>query len=67
MGAVLVGINRLFFWKELVIEDSFPILLGFPGGAMIKNLPAMWETRVHPLGREDPLEKRMVTLSSILG
>ena len=24
---------------------------------MVKNLPAMWETWVHSLGREDPLEK----------
>ena len=23
---VLVGINRLVFWKELIIEDSFPVL-----------------------------------------
>ena len=33
---------------------------------MVKNLPAMLETRVHPLGREDPLEKGMFTHSSIL-
>ena len=32
----------------------------------IKNLPAMQETRVPSLGREDPLEKRMGTHSSIL-
>ena len=25
---------------------------------MVKNLPAMWETRVQSLGQEDPLEKR---------
>ena len=31
----------------------------------VKNLPAMWETRVHFLGREDPLEKDMATHSSI--
>ena len=24
---------------------------------MVKHLPAMWETRVRPLGQEDPLEK----------
>ena len=24
---------------------------------VVKNLPAMWETWVHSLGREDPLEK----------
>ena len=34
---------------------------------MVKNLPAMWETRVQSLGREDPLEKGMATHSSILG
>ena len=33
---------------------------------MVKKLPAMWETRVSSLGREDPLEKGTVTLSSIL-
>ena len=36
---------------------------------MIKCLPAMWETQVRSLGREDPLEKEMATHSStqILG
>ena len=33
---------------------------------MVKNLPAMQETRVRALGREDPLEKGMATHSSIL-
>jgi len=33
---------------------------------MVKNLPAMWETWVRSLGSEDPLEKGMATLSSIL-
>ena len=32
----------------------------------IKNMPAMQETRVQFLGREDPLEKEMATHSSIL-
>ena len=32
---------------------------------MVKNMPAMQETQVLSLGREDPLEKRMVTHSSI--
>ena len=31
-----------------------------------KNLPAMWETWVQSLGREDPLEKEMATHSSVL-
>ena len=32
----------------------------------VKNLPAMWETRVQSLGSEDPLEEGMATHSSIL-
>ena len=33
----------------------------FPGGSVIKNLPAIWVTSVRSLGREDPLEKGMAT------
>ena len=33
---------------------------------MVKNLPAMQETRVRSLGREDPLEKGMASHSSAL-
>ena len=33
---------------------------------MVKNLPAMQETRVQSLGQEDPLVKGMATHSSIL-
>ena len=33
---------------------------------MVKNLPAMQETRVQSLGQEDPLEKEMATHSSVL-
>ena len=40
--------------------------LGFPGGSEEKNLPAVQETHVWSLGREDPLEKGMTTHSSIL-
>ena len=32
----------------------------------LKRLPAIWETWVRSLGREDPLEKEMATHSSIL-
>ena len=32
---------------------------------MVENLPAMQETQIQSLGREDPLEKRMATHSSI--
>ena len=41
-----------------------------PGASLVaqrlKHLPAMWETRVQSLGWEEPLEKEMVTHSSIL-
>ena len=43
--------------------------MGFPGGSVVKNLPAMQElqeTQVRSLGREDPPEKGMATHSSIL-
>ena len=42
------------------------VILGFPGGSVVKNLPAMQETRVQSLGQEDPLEKEMTIHSSIL-
>ena len=45
------------------------IVLGFPGGSEVKNLPAMQETQemwVQSLGWEDPLEEGMGTHSSVL-
>jgi len=39
---------------------------GFQGGSVIKNLPAMQETKVRSVGREYPPEKEMATHSSIL-
>ena len=33
---------------------------------MVKSLPAVWETWVPYLGREDPPEKEMATHSTIL-
>ena len=33
---------------------------------MVKNLPGMWQARVHSLGQEEPLEKGAATHSSIL-
>ena len=44
-------------------------MLGLPGGAAVKNPPAMQEiqeTPVQSLGLENPLEKKMATHSSIL-
>ena len=39
---------------------------GSPGDSVVKNPPAMQETRGLSLGWEDPLEKEMATHSSIL-
>ena len=39
--------------------------VGLPWWLRLKYLPAMWETWVRSLGREDPLEKEMATHSSI--
>ena len=38
---------------------------GFPGGSVLKNPPAMQETQVQFLSREDPLQKETATYSSI--
>ena len=43
--------------------------MGFPGGSVVKNLPAMQETKetwVRSLGQEDLLEEGMATHTSIL-
>ena len=43
--------------------------MGFPGGSVVKNPPAMQETQevwVPSLGRGDPLGKKVATHSSIL-
>ena len=36
------------------------------GGSVVKNPPAQHKMRVLSLGQEDPLEKEMAALSSIL-
>ena len=46
----------IFNWGFCAASDS----------KAVKHLPAMQETRVQSLGWEDPLEKEMVTHSSIL-
>ena len=39
---------------------------GFPGGSVVKNLPAMQETWIPSLDWEDPLKEGMATHSSTL-
>ena len=40
--------------------------LDFPGGSVVKNLPAVQETQVWSLGQEDLLEKEMALQFSCL-
>ena len=47
-------------------EDYLASMCASVVAQLVKNLPAMQETRVRSLGQEDPLEKRMATHSSIL-
>ena len=52
---------------ELVLINNLKINIGASLVAQrLKHLPAMQETWVQSLGREDPLEKEMATHSSIL-
>ena len=53
---------RRWRWKYNLSHN----VMDFLGGSAVKNLPAMQVTRVRSLGREDPLEKKMATHSSIL-
>ena len=52
------------YLKSLYSDDI--LWLGFSGGSVVKNLPAMQEMQVWSLGREDLLEKEMATHSSVL-
>ena len=48
-----IGYLLQYSWASLVAQ-------------LVKNLPAVWETRVQSLCREDPLKKGKATHSSIL-
>ena len=72
----LKKINKIYE-REVGVDIIFPIPLStiknprhkirdLPVAQTIKNLPAMQETQVRSLGREDSLEKGMATHSSIL-
>ena len=56
-----LDVSHLPFLLSMVFLKRAP-----PVAQMVKNLPAVWETRVGSLGQEDPLEKDMATHSSIL-
>ena len=65
---IVLYLLNIFKYNLLeVVGFSLPsgISWSFPGSLAVKNLPAMQETQVQFLGREDPLEEGMVTHSSI--
>ena len=55
----LINLLCFFLKNVLMLERASGV------AQMVKNLPAMQETWVRSLGREDPLEKDMATHSSI--
>ena len=59
----------VYIFLIYIIYISYIFILGFPGGSVVKNLPAMQEaqeTWVRSLGQEDPLEEGMSTHYSII-
>ena len=69
---ILEGNSKSIIYKCLInigILENLPnstVERASLGAQSVKNLPAMQESRVQSLGREDPLEKGITTHSSIL-
>ena len=60
---MFIGFSQTYISK---IKSLYFLIWASPVAQMVKNLPAMQETLVRSLGQEDPLEKGIVTHSSIL-
>ena len=61
--------DKLIFLIFLLKDNCFTEFFVFWASLLAqiaRHLPAMWETWVRSLGREDPLEKEMATHSNIL-
>ena len=65
--------SHVFLWRTQSNTISHHLLGlltrgrgGFPGGSIVKNLPAMQEKQLWTLGLEGPLEKERAIHSSIL-
>ena len=70
-GASRNGQRTLLVAQEMVLSGSelnriLSIIWVSLGAQLVKNLPAMRETWVRSLSREDPLEKGKASHSSIL-
>ena len=62
----LVTVSFFFLCLGIFFLKTVSKTQGFPVAQMVKNLPAMQETRVRSLGQEDPLERVMAIYSSVL-
>ena len=65
----LLHAHLFYFPRDIAIYMVNGASQGFPGGSVVKNLPAeqeLQETQIWSRGQEDPLEKGMATHSSIL-
>ena len=64
----LLDLESLFTSNNYIIFYCFPLdfMRASLVAQMIKRLPAMQETQVRSLSREDPLEEEMATHSSSL-
>jgi len=51
---------------EINLQPKYSGLTASLVAQTVNRLPAVWETWVQSLGREDPLEKKMATYSSPL-
>jgi hypothetical protein len=64
----MLKINMAVGYFKVKENENFPLILLWASlvAQRLKCLPPMWETQVQSLGREDSLEKEMVTHSNIL-
>ena len=61
--------HKLWLYLPIEIVGDFfctYVLMGFPGGSVVKNPSAMQEIWIWSLGGEDPLGKEMATHSHVL-
>ena len=66
---MFVTSKQFLYSNSVIIIKHFKLVIIWSASLVaqiVKNLPAMQETWVWSLDREDPLEKRMATHSSIL-
>ena len=52
--------------SNFTLDNTYPLLMGFPGGSVDKESSYSEVMQVWSLGQQDPLEEGMATHSSIL-